>query len=120
MTAEKTGKDKDNNSGGNGAGGNSGGGNGGGGNGNGGGNDKVDLIVLVSGSEVEIKAKLNDTLGEVAEKALKKSENVGQPLENWDMRNEDGEVLDLGRPVGSFGFAEGALLSLTLKAGIAG
>jgi Protein of Unknown function (DUF2604) len=98
-------------------GGNSGHGGGGGG---GHGNDKIDLIILVGGDEIDIKAKPDDTLRDLAEKALKKSENVGQPLENWDMRSEAGELLDLDRQVGSYNFANGALLSLTLKAGIAG
>ncbi len=81
---------------------------------------KIDLVVLVSGVEVKIKAQHEELLRKVAERALKKSENVGQPLENWDLRNEVGEILDLNRTVGSYHLKDGALLSLTLKAGIAG
>jgi hypothetical protein len=81
---------------------------------------KIDLVVLVSGVEVKIKAQHDELLRKVAERALKKSENVGQPLENWDLRNEAGEILDLDRTVGSYHLKDGALLSLTLKAGIAG
>jgi hypothetical protein len=81
---------------------------------------KVDLIVLISGVEVPIKAKPDDLLRDVVEKALKTSENVGQPIENWDLRDESGNVLDLDRTVGSYDLADGALLSLTLKAGVAG
>ena len=84
------------------------------------GNDKVDLLVLVSGEEVKVKAKPDDELLAVVTKALEKSENVGQPIENWEMRNEGGEILDLSRTVGSYALANGTLLSLTLKAGIAG
>ncbi|WP_342628575.1 DUF2604 domain-containing protein [Nguyenibacter vanlangensis] len=81
---------------------------------------KIDLVVLVSGVEVKIKAPHDELLRKVAERALKKSEDVGQPLENWDLRNEAGEILDLDRTVGSYHLKDGALLSLTLKAGIAG
>lgn len=81
---------------------------------------KIDLVVLVSGVEVKIKAQHDELLRKVAERALKKSENVGQPLVNWDLRNEAGEILDLDRTVGSYHLKDGALLSLTLKAGIAG
>jgi hypothetical protein len=84
------------------------------------GNDKVDLVVVVNGDEVKVKAKPGETLGEVATKALEKSENVGQPIENWELRNEGGQILDLGRNVSSYNLADGAILSLTLKAGIAG
>lgn len=91
------------------------------GGGTGGGNTKVDLEVVVGGGEgVTIKAKPDDTLNDVAVEALKKSKNKGQPIENWDLRDEPGAVLDLARTVGSYGFASGTLLSLTLKAGIAG
>ncbi|WP_423141111.1 DUF2604 domain-containing protein [Parablastomonas sp. CN1-191] len=94
---------------------------GGTGGGHGGGNAKVDLDVVVGGGEsVSIKAKLDDTLHDVAVEALKKSQNKGQPIENWDLRDEPGAVLDLARTVGSYGFASGTLLSLTLKAGVAG
>lgn len=94
---------------------------GGTGGGHGGGNDKIDLVVVVGGGEgVDIKAKPGDTLLEVAQEALKKSKNKGQPIENWEMRDASGNILDLGRAVGSFGFSSGVVLSLTLKAGIAG
>lgn len=90
-------------------------------NGKGGGADKVDLIIVVGGgAEVTVKAKLDDSLLDVAEKALKKSENTGQPVENWELRTESGSILDLNRTVGSYNLMNGALLSLTLKAGAAG
>jgi hypothetical protein len=81
---------------------------------------KIDLTIVVSGDEVKIKAKLDDTLGDVAQKALDKSENIGRPLTDWILRNENGEVLDLNRTVGSYGLKDGDLLSLTLEAGVAG
>lgn len=84
------------------------------------GNDKVELLVVVNGDEVKVKAKPDETLGEVAAKALEKSENVGQPIENWELRNEDGQILDLARTVSSYNLVDGAILSLTLKAGVAG
>jgi hypothetical protein len=81
---------------------------------------KICLIVLVSGVEVKIKAHGAELLRTVAEQALKKSENVGQPLENWDLRNEAGDILDLARTVHSYRLKDDSVLSLTLKAGIAG
>jgi hypothetical protein len=81
---------------------------------------KIDLIVLVSGVEVKIKAHGEELLRTVAERALKKSENVGQPLENWDLRNEAGDILGLDRTVHFYHLKDDSVLSLTLKAGIAG
>jgi len=87
----------------------------------GGGQDKkIELVVVVSGDEVKVKAKPEDTLSDVAEQALKKSEHVGRPLSDWLMRNEAGQVLDLGRTVASYGLKDGDILSLTLEAGVAG
>ncbi|TNC65783.1 DUF2604 domain-containing protein [Rubellimicrobium roseum] len=85
-----------------------------------GGDKKVDLTLVVSSTEVTVKAKLEDTLLEVAEIALKKSENLGRPVADWVLRKEDGEELDLSRTVASYGFNDGDLLSLALKAGVAG
>lgn len=90
-------------------------------NGKGKGDDKkVDLIVAVSGDDVDIKAKPDDTLESVADKALKKSEHLGRPLSDWVLRNADGDVLDLARTVASYGLKDGDVLSLTLEAGVAG
>lgn len=94
---------------------------GGPGSGHGGGQDKkVDLLIIVTGDEVEVKAKLDDELSEVVETALKKTEHKGRPVTDWDLRTESGEVLDLNRTVRSYSLQDGAILSLTLKAGVAG
>lgn len=81
---------------------------------------KVDLIVAVSGDDVNIKAKPEDTLEGVADKALKKSEHLGRPLSDWILRNEAGDVLEVSRTVESYALKDGDVLSLTLEAGIAG
>ena len=91
------------------------------GNGNGKGNDKkVDLIVTVSGDDVDIKAKADETLESVADRALKKSEHLGRPLSDWVLRDESGQVLDYARTVSSYGLKDGDVLSMTLEAGVAG
>ena len=81
---------------------------------------RIELRVIVSGDEVKIKAKLDELLSKVAERALEKSEHTGRPLSDWVMRNEAGEVLDIDRTVESYALQEGAILSLTLEAGAAG
>jgi hypothetical protein len=81
---------------------------------------KVDLIVSVSGDDVEVKAKIDDTLESVAEKALKKGEHLGRPLSDWVLRDAAGQVLELTRTVSSYGMKDGDVLSLTLEAGVAG
>ena len=81
---------------------------------------RIELRVIVSGDEVKIKAKPDELLSKVAERALGKSEHTGRPLSDWVMRSEAGEVLDMNRTVESYGLKDGAILSLTLEAGAAG
>lgn len=81
---------------------------------------KVDLIVVVNGQPVEVKAKVDEPLAEVRDAALKKGNVVGQPPENWELKDEAGNVLDLATPVGELGFEDGTTLFLSLKAGVAG
>lgn len=81
---------------------------------------RIELLVIVSGDEVKIKAKPDEFLSKVAEQALEKSEHTGRPLSDWVMRNEAGDVLDVSRTVESYGLKDGDILSLTLEAGVAG
>ena len=84
------------------------------------GDKKVELTVVVNGQPVEIKTKLDEPLATVRDMALKKTDNVGQPPENWELKNEGGTVLELAKLVGAFGFEPGTTLFLSLKAGVAG
>lgn len=104
-----------------GSGGNPGpGGDEGGGSDHGKGDNKLDLVVVVNGQPVEIEANLNAPLLTVREKALAETENVGQEPDNWDLKDRDGNVLDLSKKLGEFGFAAGTTLFLSVKAGVAG
>ncbi len=53
-------------------------------------------------------------------KALHDSGNAGQPPENWEIRDANGDLLDTSKKIEDFSFAEGAKLFLNLKAGIGG
>lgn len=78
------------------------------------------LTVLVAGRPVQVQANVNAPLRTVLNKALEESENEGQAPENWEMRNEAGNLLDLDRKVGDLDIAPGSLLSASLRAGAAG
>ena len=78
------------------------------------------LTVIVNGRAVEVEVNDNAPLHTLITKALAESHNTGQPPENWELRDQDGNVLDRDRKIGDFHFAAGALLSLTLKSGIGG
>lgn len=89
--------------------------------GKGGGHDhKFDLTIVVNGEPVVVEANENAPLRTVVEKALGETQNVGQPADNWELRDEDGKLLDLTKKIGTFAFAAGMTLLLSLKAGVAG
>jgi hypothetical protein len=82
--------------------------------------NKIRLVVVVNGDPVDVEANLNAPLQTVVNKALDESENQGQPPENWELRTEGGVILDTTQKVSTFGFVDGTVLVLSLKAGALG
>lgn len=82
--------------------------------------NKVTLTIVVNGEPVSVEANLNAPLNTVITKALAESGNVGQPPENWELKDEAGNVLDASKKIGDLGLASGVKLFLSLKAGAAG
>ena len=76
--------------------------------------------MVVNGQPVVIEAKEEDMLAEVRRRALLETENVAQPPENWEIKNEAGTVLDPEKHVGEYHFGKEVTLFLSLKAGVAG
>lgn len=81
---------------------------------------KETLTIVVNGQPVEIEANENAPLKSVIEKALEKSGNVGQPAENWELKDVAGVLLDLNKKIGEYDFPDDVKLFLSLKAGVAG
>lgn len=82
--------------------------------------NKVSLRIVVAGQEVDIVANVNAPLKTVAQHALKETDNTGRELSDWEIKDENGKLLDITRKVGDFNFASGTLLYLTLAVGING
>lgn len=82
--------------------------------------DKITLTVVVNGSPTEVEGNANAPLKTVVVKALEQTGNVGQPPDNWELRDSAGNELDQDRKIGSFGFAAGVQLFLNLRAGVGG
>jgi len=80
----------------------------------------IDLIIVVNGQPITVEAHAQEPLHTAAQQALNKSGNSGQPLQNWEMRDGAGTVLDLARKIGEFHFPDGTKLFLNLKAGVGG
>lgn len=82
--------------------------------------NKLVVSVIVNGQPFDVEVNLSAPLKVVAEHALHESGNSGQPLDNWELRDAEGQVLDLSRKAEDYGLQEGAKLFLNLKAGVGG
>jgi hypothetical protein len=81
---------------------------------------KLDLTVVVNGQPTTINAEPEAPLGSIIPKALEQTGNVGQPPQNWELRDVNGNVLDPARKIETFGFVSGVAIFLNLRAGIGG
>lgn len=88
--------------------------------GDGGACSTVRFVISVNGQPVTFEVGLDEPLAAVRARALKLSNNLGRPADDWDLIDRDEKVLDLTRLVRDCGFGEEAFLFLSLKAGAAG
>ena len=80
----------------------------------------LDLIVVVSGSPHPVRVNVHQTLEHVVAEALRESGNVGQPPADWELRTEDGMLLDQAMRVDAAGLHEGQTLFLSPRTGAGG
>lgn len=81
---------------------------------------KIDLIVVVSGEATEVDVNSNQKVEQVIREALKRSGNEGRPIEEWELKREDGSLIDPEARVGSVGLVDGVRLFLSPKASAGG
>jgi hypothetical protein len=85
-----------------------------------GGTNTIMIVVVVNGQPTEVIANIHAPLHTIIPEALQKSGNVGQPPENWELKDAASALLDLTKKIGEFGFTAATRLFLSLKAGVAG
>lgn len=81
---------------------------------------KIGVTFVVNGVPVPVEGKPGDTLFSMLEKALKMSENTGQPADAWQVTDEPGNLLDVAETLSKLGIHDGAVLLASLKTGAAG
>ena len=81
---------------------------------------KISITVVVNGQPTVVDAFDDDALSTIVPDALRQTANSGQPPENWELRDADGNLLDLNKKIGDYGFEEKTRLFLNLKAGVGG
>jgi hypothetical protein len=82
--------------------------------------EKIDFTIIVNGQEAKVKARESERLGSLIPPALEETGNSGQPPENWELRDEQGTLLEPERLIGDFNFPKKVRLFLNLKAGVGG
>ena len=78
------------------------------------------LIIVVNGTKTEVKADPQLPLSSIIPIALEQTGNIGQPVDNWELKDAKGNGLDINKKIESFHFACDTKLFLSLKAGIGG
>jgi len=81
---------------------------------------QIDFTVVVNGEPTTVKAHEGERLSAIIPEALRETGNSGQPPENWELRDEDGKLLDGEQLIESFNFPKRVRLFLNLKAGVGG
>jgi len=81
--------------------------------------NKIKLEIIVNGKSFgEMFFPEGIELIGLRSEALEKTKNIGQPPENWDVKDANGNILDLKKHLSEI--AGISQLWLTLKAGIGG
>lgn len=84
------------------------------------GDKRFEIEIVVNGKPEQVKVTFDQQIEEVVKAALEQSGNKGQPPEQWELRDETGQVLDINKTVGVLDIKAGAKLFLNLKAGVGG
>ena len=81
---------------------------------------KISITVVVNGQLTVVDIDIADPLGAIISFALRQTGNSGQPPENWELRDADGNRLDPDKKIEDYGFTDKTRLFLNLKAGVGG
>lgn len=83
-------------------------------------NHPFSITIVVGGDDQKLQVKPDDIASDVLQEALKKSKNVGQPLEDWELKTEAGVALALTATLAELNIGKDETLFASLKAGAAG
>lgn len=81
---------------------------------------KIKIIFIINGQDYPIEANVNAPLIEAVERALAESDNKGRELDEWEVRDASGVLLEKNRTPKDIGLLEGVRLFLSLSVGAGG
>ncbi len=80
----------------------------------------ITIKVVVNGQPTDVETNPNSPLHTIIPKALSQTGNVGQPPDQWELRDTNGALLDISKKIMDFHFPPNITLFLNLKAGVGG
>ena len=80
----------------------------------------IDVTVVVSGQPERLKVNAHQTVAHLVHEALQRSGNQGQASSDWELRTEDGRLLDQAVTAAAADIEDGMTLFLSPKAGAGG
>ena len=80
----------------------------------------LDLVVVVSGVPRAVRANAHEPLRNVVRDVLRDSGDAGRKTEDFELRTEDGRLLDLATNARDAGLKDGNTLFLNPRAGAGG
>ncbi|WP_263379543.1 DUF2604 domain-containing protein [Granulicella paludicola] len=79
------------------------------------------LVFIINGEDFRVACSPKELLRVAVEKALHESGNTGRrDVAEWEVRNEDGVLLEMGREIEKLELQDNARLFLSLKVGAGG
>lgn len=81
---------------------------------------EIEITIVVSGQPERLRAEEHEKLERLVREALRHSGNEGQPPSDWELRTEDGRLLNQEETVAEAGVENGQTLFLSPKAGAGG
>ena len=82
--------------------------------------ERINISIVVNGTPHPEKIGLDEPFLQVVQRVLKETKNVGQPIQNWELRTASGEKVEFNTTAEIQGIREYDQLFLSLKAGIGG
>lgn len=82
--------------------------------------NQIQVEVIVNGESTTVDANANAPLQSLIGQALQQTGNQGQPPDNWELRDEEGNILDLNTTISDIDLTGDRKLFLNLKAGVGG
>lgn len=81
---------------------------------------KIHLIFIINGKDFPVEISVEAPLLAAVSDALKESGNTGRPVDDWEVRDAKGVLLETGRTIEDLRLHNGARLFLSLRVGAGG